>query len=91
MSKLTGFDLFSEDGNAEDGELLQEYHCAGCVSSFMHSEYLDRRNEEEWEDDANEAPSGRDSLPGGFGEESTCIRINKLCKFSVTRKGNCTE
>ena len=34
MSKLTGFDLFSEEGNAEDGELLQEYHCDGFTPSL---------------------------------------------------------
>lgn len=87
MSKLTGFDLFSGEGgvaNKEDGEILQEYHCAGLAPFFMHSEYLNRRNAEEWQNDADEAPSGRDSLPGEFREESACIRINELCKLGIT-------
>ena len=93
VSKLTGFDLFSGEGSAmnkEDVEILQEYHCDGSASFFMHSEYSDRRHEEEWKDDADEAPLGRDSLPCGFREKSTCIRINKLCKLGFTRKGDCT-
>lgn len=51
----------------------------------MHSEYLDRWNGEEWEDDTDEAASGRDSLPAGFGEEPL-VSVSTNCVNSVSHE-----